>query len=71
MRDRRTGVEYQWPSQENVEAALKLGSNILPKVSIYTWWAGLYWVWSLFASHIQRDCVRRFQTAKFGIWLEI
>ena len=32
MRDKRTGVEYQWPSPDQVEAALKLGSNILPKV---------------------------------------
>jgi hypothetical protein len=34
MRDKRTGAEYQWPSPDQVEAALKLGSSIVPKVGL-------------------------------------
>ena len=31
MRDKRTGVEYQWPSKEQVDAVQNLGFNIAPK----------------------------------------
>ena len=35
MRDKRTGVEYQWPSQEQIAAVKTLGFNIAPKGFTY------------------------------------
>ena len=35
MRDKRTGVEYQWPSKEQIDAAQQLGFNIVPRGFVF------------------------------------
>jgi len=35
MRDKRTGIPYQWPSKEQIDAVRQLGFNIVPRGFIY------------------------------------